>query len=183
MQKLIERIKIGDNNVLGDIYTEYRKPFLRFGSNFNLNKEELLDIYQDSIIAFVDNVRNGKIETLTSSLKTYIFSIGKFIAFKRMKHLGKMEQFSLDANRLNYYIQEIENNNDYDKYEMELFRQCFKQMGKQCQKILNLYYYRGFSLEEIQENLDYENYNVVKSQKSRCIKHLKSLIVAKKNER
>jgi DNA-directed RNA polymerase specialized sigma24 family protein len=42
--------------------------------------------------------------------------------------------------------------------------------------VLKLFYYNGFTLEEIQQHLNYGNYNTVKSQKSRCLKNLKDLI-------
>ena len=182
VQKLIERIRTGDNQVLGAIYTEYRKPFLRFAQSFNLEKEDLLDLYQDSILAFVDNIKNGKIDTLNSSLKTYIFSIGKYMAYKKLKRQAKMEQSPLDSKRLSLYMEEIEDNNEYDKEEIELFNTCFSKLGKQCQKLLKLYYYRGFTMDEIQKELAYDNYNVVKSQKSRCLKQLKLQVNNLKNE-
>ena len=180
VQQLIKRLKNGDSAVLETIYTKYRKPFLSFASRYNLDKEELLDIYQDSILALVDNVRNGKIETLDSTLKTYLFSIGKFMIFKKLKHLEVVNELPLDTNRLEHYANEIDNQRVYEQEELELFKKCFGQLGKQCQELLNLFYYRGYTLEEIQETLDYDNYNVVKSQKSRCLKHLKELIKSKK---
>lgn len=180
---LIERIKKGDKTELGNLYAEYRKPFLKFASRFNLEREELLDLYQDSVIALMDNIHNGNIDTLESSLKTYLFSIGKFMAFKKLKRLDKMNETALDVDRLDQYVHEIETGNEFDKEEIALFKQSYMKMGKKCQEVLNLYYYRGFSHEEIQEVLGYDNYNVVKSQKSRCLKQLKSLVVNAKNER
>jgi RNA polymerase sigma factor (sigma-70 family) len=59
----------------------------------------------------------------------------------------------------------------------------FEQLGDKCQKVLKLFYYDGFTLEEIQKQLNYDNYNVVKSQKSRCLKTLKELISKHQNDR
>lgn len=179
VHEIIEQLKNGDLSVLETIYIENRKPFLRFSSRYNLTKEELLDIYQDSILAFVDNVKNGKIESLESTLRTYLFSIGKYMIFKKMKVNERLEVLPPDLERLSLYVQEIEDGRD--KEEIALFNDCLKQLGKQCQELLRMFYYRGFDLEEIQEILGYDNYNVVKSQKSRCLKHLKTILNSKKN--
>ncbi|WP_254097249.1 RNA polymerase sigma factor [Aquimarina sp. Aq107] len=60
--------------------------------------------------------------------------------------------------------------------QQELLRQHFKNLGKRCQEMLTLFYYRGLTIDEITESLGYENKNVVKSQKSRCLKSLKESI-------
>jgi DNA-directed RNA polymerase specialized sigma subunit len=50
-----------------------------------------------------------------------------------------------------------------------------KKLGEQCQKVLTLFYYEEKKLDEIQSLLGYTNKDVLKSQKSRCLKQLKDL--------
>src|SRR3546814_14780477 len=38
----------------------------------------------------LDNVKNGKIDTLTSSLKTYLFAIGRFKFYKQIERNKKV---------------------------------------------------------------------------------------------
>ena len=59
---------------------------------------------------------------------------------------------------------------------MQLLQQFFMQLGNQCKKIITLFYYEEKRLDEIVELLGYENKEVAKSQKSRCLKQLKNLI-------
>ncbi|PNQ72786.1 sigma-70 family RNA polymerase sigma factor [Hanstruepera neustonica] len=176
-EELFTKIKQGDSKVLEAIYLDNRLAFLNFGLKYNLNKEALLDIYQDAIIAFVENVTNGKIISLSSSVKTYLFSIGKYMIFKKLKKESKLEALDLDDKRLELSIKLIDS--IYDESNVEnnkLIKQCLNKLGQQCQTVLKLFYYNGFTLEEIQEHLNYGNYNTVKSQKSRCLKNLKELI-------
>ncbi len=60
--------------------------------------------------------------------------------------------------------------------EQILLRKYFKQLGEKCQQVLTLFYYRGLNIEEIVKQAGYNNANVVKAQKSRCLKTLKQLI-------
>ena len=61
--------------------------------------------------------------------------------------------------------------------EQEQLRKAFKVLGQKCKDVLTLFYYRGFDLEEIKNSLNYTNKDVVKSQKSRCLKTLRNMIL------
>ena len=60
--------------------------------------------------------------------------------------------------------------------QQRLLEKHFKTLGKQCKELLTLFYYRGFTIKEILNKGDYNNENVVKSAKSRCMKTLKERI-------
>lgn len=177
IEELLARIKEGDKSELKTIYLENRNAFLNFGLKFGLSNDAVLEVYQDVIIAFIDNVKNGKITTLNSSVKTYLFSIGKFIIYKQFQK--KQDNIlPLDVERLKNYLNEIDDNEIEltNNFKTKLVEQGLSKLGKQCKKVLKLFYYNGLTLAEIQEYLNYENYNTIKSQKSRCLKNLKELI-------
>ena len=60
--------------------------------------------------------------------------------------------------------------------QQQRLRTFFKKLGKKCQLVLTLFYYRGLTIEEIVEHTDYGNANTVKAQKSRCLKTLKEFV-------
>ncbi len=62
-------------------------------------------------------------------------------------------------------------------HEQKLLKKYFETLGEQCQKLLTMFYYRGLSIKEIIAEGGYNNANVVKSQKSRCLKTLKERIL------
>lgn len=180
VQHILDRLKQEDSQVLASLYKTNRTPFLKFANKYNLNEDDLLDIYQDSILAFYDNVRFGKLTQLDCSIKTYIFSIGKFMIFKKLKALSKVDDTPIDFKRLETYYHEATSETISD-IDLKHFNAGFKKLGSQCQELLKLFYYQGLSLTDIQNELNYDNYNVVKSQKSRCLKHLKSLVEKEQN--
>lgn len=175
-EKLFLLIKQGDNSVLETIYLENRNAFLNFGLKYTLDKDAILDIYQDAIVAFNDNIVNGKVTSLNSSIKTYLFSIGKYMIYKKLKKQNNSHHLPLDDERLEDYISLINTVNSNNEKMYELIEQAIEQLGKQCQTVLKLYYYKGQTLEDIQKLLNYGNYNTIKSQKSRCLKTLRNLI-------
>ena len=61
-----------------------------------------------------------------------------------------------------------ESNSDEKKLEL-----AFSALGDKCKAVLKLFYYQDYTIEEITKILGYNSKDVVKSQKSRCLKSLK----------
>ncbi|MDH7448366.1 RNA polymerase sigma factor [Aquimarina sp. 2201CG14-23] len=176
MKEELLTLKKGHNQALEKIYNEYRSAFLQFAKKYDLDHDALVDVYQDAFIALREHAINGKLDDIKSSVKTYLFSIGKYMIYD---HLRKQKKTISYENSIDY--KETSDTQDFFKEpqltaEQQLLRQHFKNLGKRCQEMLTLFYYRGLTIDEITDNLGYENKNVVKSQKSRCLKSLKELI-------
>ena len=174
---VIEALKNRDQNTLKQVYSNNRVAFMGFAKKYPITKEDAIDIYQDAIIALRDNAVKGTIDDLKSELKTYLFSIGKYMIYNKLKQQKKMHlvedtsSFINNEDDLNVNI----NHNDLTNEQKQL-QAAFKTLGQKCKAVLTLFYYRGFDLEEIMKTLNYTNKDVVKSQKSRCIKSLKTMI-------
>jgi RNA polymerase sigma factor (sigma-70 family) len=170
---IIEKLKKGDEKTIHSIYVENKNGFSLFAARYNLPADDLLDIYQDSIIALCENAKKGTIDTLESTISTYLFSIGKYMIYKKLKSKNKAVSIDYDA-QLTQVIED--NEEDENDNEMILLQNNFKKLGEQCQKVLRLFYYEEKKLDAIQIELNYTNKDVLKSQKSRCLKQLKDLI-------
>lgn len=176
---VIEAIKKRDPNALKHIYSSNRMAFIGFAKKYPITEEDIIDIYQDAIIALRDNAVKGTIDDLKSELKTYLFSIGKYMIYDKLKQQKKMhlvDDTSRFINEENTFS--LPNNNELTTEQLQL-QIAFKTLGEKCKEVLTLFYYRGFDLEEIMNELNYTNKDVVKSQKSRCLKSLKTMIFKK----
>lgn len=174
--KIIVALKSDDKSVLKSVYLEHKSAFGGFAKSYNIDNEDALDIYQDVIIALRENALKGHLDNLKSGLKTYLFSIGKYMIYKRLKEKQKL-----------HLVHSMEESNDFDEQKItdidynfntrqRQLQIAFKSLGSQCKTLLNLFYLRGFTLDEIVEELNYNSKDVAKSQKSRCLKSLKKLI-------
>lgn len=177
--QLILLLKDSDKEVLKMLYTENRNPFINFARKFKISEEDILDVYQDAIIVLQEKAIKGELENLTCSIRTFLFGIGKYMLFeKARKHKKKLPLFPEKKEDYNF----LEICNDFFEIEEEpnelqvLLKNAFSTLGKKCKEVLTLFYYRGYTIDEISETLNYENKNVAKSQKSRCIKQLKEKI-------
>jgi len=175
----LEELKQGSEQKLRIVYEDNRDKFINFAKRYNLPHDDVIDVYQDAYVAFYNNVMSGKIEKMTSSISTYLFSIGKYLIFDRMKKNNKTisSDYNMDIVRGQEDVMEnITLETGELTQEQQLLRTHFASLGKQCQELLNLFYYRGFTIKDILEHGNYNSENVVKSAKSRCLKTLKERI-------
>lgn len=176
----VEDLRQGSDLLFKKIYEDNRDKFLNFARKYNLSQEDNIDIYQDTYIVFYNNVMEGKIESFTSSISTYLFGIGKYLIFNKMKKNNKTinpdfdlsiirEQEDLEDSNLEMETEELTT-------EQVLLKKYFVTLGKKCQELLTLFYYRGFTIKDIIQTSEYTSENVVKSAKSRCLKTLKERV-------
>jgi RNA polymerase sigma factor (sigma-70 family) len=171
--KVIERIKAGNDEDLKEIYSKYRKEFLAWVTrSYNCSEDDGKDIYQATVIAFFEGIVSGKLRELTSSVKTYLFAIGK----------NKLQEFKRSAKKEN--ITEVMDDNEYfytpgysDSQEesLQLVEKALDELGDPCRTILHLYYYQKLSLTLITEKLNYKNTDTSKNLKYKCLRRLRKI--------
>ena len=172
----IDLIKQGDKKTLEKIYLDNREGFLNFSKKYNIEEYDAVDIYQEAILALRENAIAGKIDTLESNISTYLFAIGKYKIFQSFRLRNKYElNEDPEFFEENFEI-DVDFSNEQLTNEQKLLKKSFDQLGDRCKSVLNLFYYQGYTLDEIKEILNYSNKKVLKSQKSRCLKQLKNLI-------
>lgn len=169
---LLNGLKRGDEKALKKIYLDFKSDFFHFAKKHQLTNDEVLDIYQDAILALRENAVLGKIKQTNSSLKTYFFSIGKYMIYDALRRKKKMYLTN------DFDEQTTESQFDF-LFQKELslnqkkLQKAFHSLGDRCKEILTLFYFYNYSLEDIKEQLNYSARDVVKSQKHRCLKTLK----------
>lgn len=180
----LQDLKEGSDAVLKEVYEANRTKFILFAKRYNLSDDDIVDVYQDTFIVFHNNIMSGKLNTLTSSISTYLFGIGKNLLINKMKASKRSFNPDFDISLLQEdenLLTNIDIDNEETTEEQQLFYKYFESLGKQCKELLNLFYYRGYTIDDIVEHTDYNTSNVVKSAKSRCLKTLKERIKSHKN--
>ena len=162
-----------------EYYPLWRKDFFLFASKYSLDKDEIADVYQDAMIVVIENINRGKLTQLSSSLKTYLFAVGKNIILNKLRESQRLTRINfVESNEMfdSKYFSLVENDT-YESGEMinEIGR-AIELLGDKCREILYYYYYQKLSIKSIVEKLGYANENTVKANKSRCLKTLREKI-------
>ncbi len=175
-QQALKDLKSDDRLKLKQLYNQYRGEFLGFGRRYRLDQEDLLDVYQEAFLALRKRAVEGKLESIDSSLKTYLFGIGKYKIYDLLKAKKREVSYESEMHVVGHEIQEIELDKEPLLTEKQIIlRKFLNELGEKCRQVLTMFYYRGLSIKEITELAGYGNENVAKAQKSRCLKSLREL--------
>ena len=175
---LILRLKRGEQEALGEVYSEFREGFLHWITNTHqCNKDEAVEIFQHSILTFYENVVEGSFEELKSAgIKTYLYSIGKNKLLG--DHRKSLRISSTDSIDMDEHVEFVTNIEHIKKQKLETIKNAIQELGDPCRKLLELYYFNNLSSEEIAEVMDYKNGNTVKNLKYKCIQRIKKALEA-----
>ncbi|MEN8125356.1 MAG: sigma-70 family RNA polymerase sigma factor [Bacteroidota bacterium] len=176
LHKILELLKKGDQDTLEKIYKENRNAFINFSKRYNISKDDAVDIYQDTIIALHENAVNGKINSLNSSISTYLFAIGKYKIFQLLRKNNTVDLNQKITIESTNEVLDVNLSNEKLTNRQKLISKNLEKIGSRCKEVLKLFYYQGYTLDEITVILNYSSKEVLKSQKSRCLKQLKKII-------
>ncbi len=177
--ELLQAIKNGQYEAIEKVYLQNRKKFVSWAQQrFNVNNQDLEDVWQETILIFFENVKNGRLLILKSKLSTYLFSIGKIILLnnhKKAKRTTYTEMFPEEEDVL------------MDDFEIKLNNEAsvvtaLELLGGECKKILISRFYMGNTIDNIKVELGMKNNNVVSASISRCLSRLKDIINANSNK-
>ncbi|MGV6830107.1 MAG: RNA polymerase sigma factor [bacterium] len=169
---LQECLRADDRSALAYIYEAHKDEFVNFSKRYELRIEDSLDIYQDAIIAMYQNFVTQQLQLQSSSIKTYLFGIGKHKIYNKLKVDKKYLQV---VPKKESYEEVILEESNLTYYQDQLVK-LLANMSESCKEILRLYYYRNLTVNEIVTLTNYKDANTVKSHKSRCMKTLKSMV-------
>ena len=172
---VIARIKTGDERELGTIYEKYRQEFISWIiRTYSCNIEEAKEVYQLAIMIFYENIINGRLTTMTSSIKSYLFAIGKNKMLEQKKFATR---FTHNMDGTMDLMNEDQPTEDVEKQEttLKLVEHCMHLLGEPCRGLLEMYYYHKKSMTDIAKSLGYKNTDTAKNQKYKCMKRLKKI--------
>ena len=168
-KSVISQIRNGDQKVLETIYLTYRDEFIVWlNKYYKSDFEEASDVFQQLMIQFYENIISGRLEVLTSNIKTYLFGIGK----------NKIRELRESSSRtLNLVLPTEEPTEQVLWKEMKLERveKALEEIGEACKRLLDLYYYHKKNMEEITLLLGYKNPATTKNLKYKCLGRLRKI--------
>ena len=180
-EALVQSLKKGDREALGQLYQDGKAVFIKWAEkNFQCRYVEAIDVYQDAIITLYENIVMGKyVQHDGSSITTYLYAIGKNIFLKKLGQEKKLNEKVIPELLLQKgeapLPPDLSEEEHDPKYEAVM--QAFSSMKDPCKSILKYFYYYGLSMRDIAAKLGYKSEQVVKSQKVRCLKTLKTTAI------
>lgn len=166
--EILARMQNGDEAALEYLYKKYYRMMVKLVTSNSGTEYEAKDIYQEALIVLWQKAVSGKL-VLTSKISTYLYSICQNLWRKELDRKSRLSSEEKDG--MDFM--------DHDREErIMIIRNCIKQLGDTCQKVLSYYYFDGMSMTDIAEKLNFSSTDTAKTKKYKCKKRLDQLVKA-----
>jgi RNA polymerase sigma factor (sigma-70 family) len=163
------------NKAILSLYQQYSETTGAAIINYGGSRQDAEDVFQETVVAFIEIVKKGKYR-MEASIKTFLVAVAKNIWLNELK---RRERSDYREKQFEYGREQHETDVSHHISELEKKRQLRElvyKLGEPCQKILMLFYYENLSMKEIVDHLPYENEQVVRNKKYKCLQQLTGLI-------
>ncbi len=171
--ELLQALKRGDDKALQLLYRTYFPMVLHFIVSNNGTEQEAKDIYQEGIIVLYENLQIPHF-VLSCKIKTYIYSVCRRLWLKKLaeksKYVGKIEDFES-------FIPFVKEDADIEEKDLQfkVMKQAMEQLGEPCRTIVEDFFIRNFTMQQITDKMGYTNTDNAKNQKYKCLMRLKKI--------
>jgi RNA polymerase sigma factor (sigma-70 family) len=137
--------------------------------------EDAEDIFQEVVLIFIEIVKKDKFRG-ESSVSTFLYALTRNTWLNELKRRGKSklrdEIFEKGKDKETMDVSHFIANRETKLQLMQLV----EKLGENCKKILLAFYFENLAIKEILQKLDYENEQVVRNKKYKCLKQLEQMI-------
>jgi RNA polymerase sigma factor (sigma-70 family) len=162
---LLKGVLQHDSGILNYIYRIYYPTIRQHVFANSGNEEDARDVFQETMIVFYRKVKDPDFK-LTSSLKTYLFSIAKLIWISHLKK--KQLTITLNDTLLDNFRTEHEIISEIERNErLRVFRQQFDELSSDCKRVLKMFLLK-VPVREITRTMGYKSDQHTKNRRYRC---------------
>ena len=176
IQKVIQELRNGRMESLAKLQRlHWKKMFRVLRAGFSLDEMELEDIVSNTFIAFYENVLDGSYKE-EASVFNYLMLIAKRKAInlvnEKKRHREKHEEIALSIEAFSDPARRE------DQMEQRYIVQTLMQQLPEIDaRLLTLFYFHKWSMEDIARELGLKNADSAKDKKRRIIKKLQTIML------
>lgn len=169
----IQQNEVAAFNILYKFYYPVVKSFVLKNNGSEADAE---DVFQETLIVLLRKVPKDDFE-LTSSLKTYIFSIASNIWLKKLRDVKRQaSHFIMHDVAEAYSVNEHE---AVDTQKQNLLNKALAAITNHCLTLIYQVFYTDKKREEIMAEMRYKNPHTFNNQKYKCLQQAKKATVRK----
>ncbi len=172
-EALLKGLVKKDHKTLHTLYEQYFPIICKMVLQNSGSEEEAKDLFQEALMVLYDKSREKNF-ILTARLQTYLYAICKRLWLKQLQQ--RRNNFIFPKNFREETIPDIEEDlEDHEEKErqFEKMNKALDQLGSPCKELLEDFYIRQSSMQQLVEKYGYTNTDNAKTQKYKCLQRLK----------
>ncbi|MFC2107089.1 RNA polymerase sigma factor [Bacteroidota bacterium] len=181
---LLHKIKENNEKAIADFYKSCRNEFIAFAmKSFSVSFSVGKEIFQEAFLAMHKNICSGKLSTLNSSLKTYLFQIGKNLISNEMKRDARHAEISNLDTKTDNDPDALNSKEEKENVFANAVKSALQSLDEKCRQLLRLFYIEQKKYDELILILNYSSIDSLKTQKYKCFKKLESVVKTQYNKK
>lgn len=172
-ERRLEQLRKGQDRDWQLFYNDIRSPFRLFiMKHSKCEPPEAVELFHEAMVIFHKKVtQNQLLAPLRSSLKTYLFGIGKMLVLKRFSVEGTTWDDAIPDIPIAPAVEALEQ----DRQNAAIVKGLLAKIGEPCRQLLELFYLKGFAMDAIAETMALPSEGAVRKRKFDCLKKLRGL--------
>lgn len=175
-EKLLEALKSGirtdENKALKQMYRNHYPSIEAYVLQNSGNEEQAKDVFQDGLVILFRHVVEGKFKA-KSTLKTYHYSICRFLWLKRLRKEQKNEPLSEN-------FDQVFSDDPLVRFaqteERSWVSEIWKKISDSCIEVLKMSIFYQYSMKEIAIEMEFQNSQVARNKKAKCLQALRKAL-------
>jgi RNA polymerase sigma factor (sigma-70 family) len=170
---IVSEIRKKNQVALKELYKTHYPMIVHLVCSNSGSEQEAKDIYQEAVMAFYDRVQQPSF-VLTCKIKTYLYAVCRRLWLKK---LAEKKRFNGNIEDVETFLGIEDEMGELLEKEKRLTRMesLLNGLGEPCRSILEDFYIKDFSMEDISSKFGYTNADNAKNQKYKCLQRLKKL--------
>lgn len=168
-ENLLKQLRKEENTAFNQLYKACFPSIANYIRQNNGNEQDAEDIFQESTIVLLGKIREPNF-VLTSSLKTYLFSISKNLWLKSLRRnrfiTVSNESISLDIE---------DDTAELENHAQQKLSGWFKKITGYCQKVLSALFYHNIPMDQLMLKMRWKNKHTAAQQKYKCLQQIEKL--------
>jgi RNA polymerase sigma factor (sigma-70 family) len=158
------------------IYKEYYGLLEYYVTNNNGSKDDAADVIQETIVAFIEIVQQDKFRG-DASVKSFLYSIARNLWLTELRKRNSADNRNMVFEKSRDTVEQETMQHLINREHYNAIQQLFEKLGDKCKQLLMLVYYEDLSMKDIVEKMpDYQNEQVLRNKKYKCMKQLEQMI-------
>ncbi|THU35803.1 sigma-70 family RNA polymerase sigma factor [Niastella caeni] len=165
---LLDKLRMEENDAYNLLYKAHFPSTANYIKKNSGNDQDAEDIFQESILVLLDKLRRPDF-ILTSSLKTYLFSISKNLWLKKIRSKkGFIIGITVDEIETINFDSEANQNCKEEKLATWLDK-----ITANCQRILKAIFFLNEPMDRLMLKMGWKNKHTASNQKYKCIEQIR----------
>lgn len=172
-ETLLKKLRAGDRISWKQLYDDLRAPFRLFFLKYSgMDSEQVTELFHEAMVVLHRNIMNEKLASpLQSTLRTYLFGIGKILCKKFGENSDKWESEIPEIP----VLPKVELIEDWQDKAAKT-KQLLDKIGSPCNELLKLIYIKGFAMEAVAEEMNFSSAGAVRKRKFDCLKKMRAML-------